>query len=152
MGKVRDRWLGLAAAAALLAVPASAQEAAPASAPPAPTCSEERTALEAERAQLRSTIAAIATGRGAKKQRRKVSGGDVAKGVAGTAATVLLPFPFGLAVNAGASAAGKKGGKSAPPADPGPDVYALIARQQAAEARLAELAGTCPAPAAPAER
>lgn len=94
---------------------------------------------------MRTIIADIATGRWHKhnRKKRKLSGGDVAKAAGSTAASILLPFPFGLAANA-ASSAGKgkaKEGELAPGVIE-PDVPALIARQQAVEARLAEL-GAC---------
>lgn len=125
------------AAAAALAGATATQEAAPGR----PACAE-RPALEAERQALRGAIADIATGRWAKqrKKQRKLSGKAAGRAAAGTAASVLLPFPFGLAANAVASAAGGK--KKPEPLPEGPDAAPLIARQQAVEARLAALASS----------
>lgn len=123
------------AAAALLASPAGAGQPVP----PPPTCegaAGERAALRAERARINEAIGDIALGRRARK--RKVSGGDVAAGVAGTAASVLLPFGIGALVGAGARAAAKGSRKKAP-ARPRPDVPAMIERVNAIDARLARI-------------
>jgi hypothetical protein len=117
----------------------------PAPAPPAPAAecagaAAERAELEAGRAAAKVAIADIATGR--RRTKRKVGAGDVGRAVAGTAASVLLPFGIGALVSAGASAVGGKGKKTQTPVEPEADVPALIARQQAIEARLAELS-TC---------
>jgi len=101
-------------------------------------CQAERSALEAERAGLKRTIADIALGK--HRRKRKVSGGEVAAGVAGTAASVLLPFGVGALLGAGASAAAKSKRRKQP-APPPPDVPALIERLRLAEARLGELQG-----------
>ncbi|HEY0148288.1 MAG TPA: hypothetical protein VGB70_04725 [Allosphingosinicella sp.] len=127
-----------ALAAALLACPLSAQEV------PTSACPAEKAALQAERNALRTAVSDIATGRWHKinRTKRKLSGGDAAKAAGGAAASVLLPFPFGLAVNAATSAGGRKGkGDELAPGTVEPDVAALIARQQAVETRLAELGG-----------
>ena len=129
---------------------ASAQPAAAPSAPPvAPGArahpalrgctgaAEERAALQAERADLDRRIADVALGKGPK---RKVGGGDVARGVAGTAATILLPFGLGVAVNAGTTLATRAGKKKKAAA---PDGASLIARQEAIDSRLRALS-TCP--------
>jgi len=128
-------------AAALGSAPALAQGAP---APPS-VCLAEKQALAAERTALRTVIADIATGRWHKqnKKKRKLSGGDAAKAAGGAAASVLLPFPLGLAMNA-VSSANKKKTKGEDDLAAGviePDVPALIARQQAVDARLAELGG-----------
>ena len=122
----------LAAAALLLAQPAEAVPEPCAAAP------GEQAALEAARTEIRRELADIALGKGPKKQRR-VSGGDVGRAAAGVAAGVLLPFPLGVAVNAGTRAIG--GGKKAEPTPPGPNgaAVALMDRQREVEARLAEL-------------
>jgi hypothetical protein len=129
----------------LLALAASLGSALPAGAaePDRPAActgaAAERAALQAERAALDERIGDIALGRGKK---RKVGGGEVAAGVAGTAASVLLPFGIGALVGAGASAAAKSGRRKKP-APPEPDVPAMIDRMDAIDARLAALAG-CP--------
>lgn len=125
-------------AAALLAAPA---EAAPASLPApgpaaAPSCQAERTALRGERAELNRTLGDIALGK--TRRKRKVSGGEVAVGVAGTAASVLLPFGVGALLSAGAGAAARSGRKKRPAAPP-PDVPAMIERIQAIDVRLKAL-------------
>ena len=120
-----------ALAASLAAVPGQAQEG------PAPGCAVEREALRAELAAVRGEIADIALGRSPRK-RKKISTGKAARGAAGAAAGILLPFPFSLAIGAAGAAAG---GSKARPAEPAPDVPALIERQRLVEARLAELAG-----------
>ena len=125
----------LAAAAMAAPVPAAAPASPPA---PVPGCAAERSALEAERAGLKRTIADIALGK--HRRKRKVSGGEVAAGVAGTAASVLLPFGVGALLGAGASAAAKSKRRKQP-APPPPDVPALIERLRLAEARLGELQG-----------
>jgi len=119
--------------------PAAGAEAAPAAVPPCEGAAAERSALGAERAAIRRTIGDIALGR---HRRRKASGGEVAAGVAGAAASVLLPFGVGALLGAGASAAAK-GSRKKKPAPPAPDVPAMIERLRAVDARLAEL-GACP--------
>lgn len=121
----------------LIAFALAAQPAAPAAEAGCAGAAEERAALETERAALGEAIANVAMGRPAKK-RKKTSGGDVARGVAGTAASILLPFPLGLAVNAGAGAAAKAGRKKAP-APAGPDVGQMIEREREIGVRLLEL-------------
>ncbi len=136
------RFLGGAAAAALVTSPASAQPASPqaASAPAViPACAgapEERAALEAERSALDRAIGDIALG---KRKKRKASGGEVAAGVAGAAASVILPFGIGALLGAGAKAAAS-GGRKKRPAAPAADVPAMVDRLGIIEARLAELA------------
>jgi hypothetical protein len=96
----------------------------------------ERVRLESERAQIDRTIDDIAMGRHGRKP-KKVSGGDVAQGVAGTAASILLPFGVGALLSAGASAAirsGKK--KGANPTPPGPDVEGMLDREREIGDRL----------------
>jgi hypothetical protein len=142
---VRPKALPLLASAALLAVPPAdaadpANLLAPETAAPAiPSCdgaAAERTALQAERVLLNRTIGDIALGR--HRPRRKVSGGEVAAGVAGTAASVLLPFGVGALLSAGAGAAARSGRKRKP-APPAPDVPAMIERLHAIDARLGAL-------------
>ena len=129
-------------AAALLAAPADS--AAPAG-PPAPgpavapaSCQAERASLQAERAALHRTLGDVALGKNRRK--RKVSGGEVAVGVAGTAASVLLPFGVGALLSAGAGAAAKASRKKRP-APPPPDVPAMVERIRILDARLAALEG-----------
>ncbi len=117
------------------AVPASPSPAGPAA--PSP-CAAERSALQAERSELNRTLGDIALGKSRRK--RKPSGGEVAAGVAGTAASVLLPFGVGALLSAGAGAAARSGRKRKP-APPPPDVPAMIERLRAVDARLAELKG-----------
>jgi hypothetical protein len=125
-------------AAALLAAPAGSAEPAglPAPGPVSPCAgaAAERAALQAERAALNRTIGDIALGKNRRK--RKVSGGEVAVGVAGTAASVLLPFGVGALLSAGAGAAARSGRRRRP-APPPPDVPAMIERLRAIDARLA---------------
>ena len=128
--------------ALLSAPPAIAQNLAIPSEPPAtPDCatfSAERTALAAERETVRLAIADIAMGR---THRRRPGAGAAGRAAGGAAASLLLPFGIGLAVNADAAAlqsAGRKKKRKARPPAPEPDVPALIARQQAIEASLAE--------------
>jgi hypothetical protein len=103
----------------------------------------ERVRLESERAQIDRTIDDIAMGRHGRKP-KKVSGGDVAQGVAGTAASILLPFGVGALLSAGASAAIKSGKKKgAKPAPPGPDVEGMLEREREIGQRLDELKA-CP--------
>jgi hypothetical protein len=130
-------------AAALLAAPAAAVPESPAGPPPAPSCAAERSALQAERTGLNRTIGDIALGKSRRK--RKVSGGEVAAGVAGTAASVLLPFGIGALVGAGAGAAAKATRRKRPE-PPGPDVPAMIERLRAIDSRLAALAGCASTP------
>lgn len=130
-------------AAALVAAPADA--AAPAGPPPpvpaaAPSCEAERTQLQAERTGLKAAIGDIALGK-SRRKKRKPGAGEVAAGVAGTAASVLLPFGIGALLSAGAGAAAKAGRRKRP-APPPPDVPAMIERLRAIDARLAGL-GAC---------
>lgn len=127
-------------AAALLAAPAQAAAPAspPAPAPAPPSCQAERAALQAERAELNRTLGDIALGKNRRK--RKVSGGEVAAGVAGTAASVLLPFGVGALLSAGAGAAARSGRRKKV-APPPPDVPAMIERMRIIDARLAGLEG-----------
>lgn len=127
----------IAAVAALLAPPAGAQEAA---AVDCAAAAGERAALAAEQAALQAAIGDIALGRHPKRK-KKGRGGEVARGVAGAAASILLPFPLGLAV--GAAGAATRGKSKARPEPAAPDAAALIARQQAVEGRLAEIAQAC---------
>jgi hypothetical protein len=125
-------------AASLLAAPADAADpAAPASAPP--PCQAERESLRAERAEVNRAIGDIALGKNRRK--RKPSGGEVAAGVAGAAASVLLPFGVGALLGAGAGAAAKASRRKKP-APPTPDVPAMIERLRIIDARLAAL-GAC---------
>lgn len=130
-------------AASLLAAPADAGTPAnlfapaPEAAAPCAGAAAERAALRAERAELDGRIGDIALGRNRKK--RKVGGGEVAAGVAGTAASVLLPFGIGALLSAGARAAARSGRKKTP-APPPPDVPAMIERLRAVDSRLAALA------------
>jgi hypothetical protein len=147
---------GLVASAVLAAAcaPAGAAPPVPAAAPaPVADCAAERAALQAEHAAVRMAIADVALGRS--RPRRKAGAGDVGRAAAGAAASLLLPFGIGLAVNAAGAAASKAGkkGKKKPPPPPEADVPALIERQHAIEARLAAIAGAgCgPAPAAAAD-
>jgi hypothetical protein len=136
----------LLSAALLLPPPAGAAEPAnllAAEVAPAPSCAgaaAERAALEAEKAAIHARIGDIALGR--HRKRRKVGAGEVAAGVAGTAASVLLPFGIGALLGAGAGAAARSGRKKKP-APPEPDVPAMIERLHLVDARLAELKG-CP--------
>lgn len=130
-------------AAALVAAPAGgavpAGPAAPAPAPPPCAAAvAERAELQAERVELNRAIGDVALGKSRKK--RKVSGGEVAAGVAGTAASVLLPFGIGALLSAGAGAAARSARKKVP-APPPPDVPAMIERLRAIDARLADLPG-----------
>jgi hypothetical protein len=128
----RVKPLSFLLAAALLAEP-------PVAAPsPCPGAAAERTALQAERATLNRTIGDIALGKSRRK--RKVSGGEVAAGVAGTAASVLLPFGIGALLSAGAGAAAKASRKKRPAPAP-PDVPAMIERLRSIDARLKALEG-----------
>ncbi|TFI57954.1 hypothetical protein E2493_12210 [Sphingomonas parva] len=95
----------------------------------------ERAQIAAQLQVLRQEIADIALGK-APRRKVRVSGGDAARGAAGAAAGLLLPFPLGLLAGAGAAATKDRKPKADPP---GPDVPAMIERQQALEARLAEL-------------
>ena len=119
-----------------LLAPEPAETAAPPAALPCEGAAAERAALEAERAAINARIGDIALGR--HRPRRKVSGGEVAAGVAGTAASVLLPFGVGALIGAGAGAAARKSRKRKP-APPEPDVPAMIDRLHAIDARLAGL-------------
>jgi hypothetical protein len=128
-------------AAALLAAPAEAVAPAgpPAPAPAAaPSCAAERVELQAERAALHRTLGDIALGKNRRK--RKVSGGEVAAGVAGTAASVFLPFGVGALLSAGAGAAARSGRRKRPEPPP-PDVPAMVERMRTIDARLAALGG-----------
>lgn len=97
-----------------------------------PAPAEERAALVAERTELDRRINDLAMG---KKTKRKTSGADVARGVAGTAASVLLPFPLGAAINAAGAAASK--GKKRPRVDLAP----LLSRAREIDTRLERLEG-----------
>jgi len=134
--------------------PAQVAAPIPAEAAPAPDCSAaaaERIDLEARRSEVKTNIANVAMGR--PQKRRKVGAGDVGRAAAGTAASLLLPFGVGFLLNAATGAAARSGRKQGP-AEPQPDIAALIDQQQAIEARLREIAAspcaTAPAPAAPA--
>ena len=135
-------------AAAFVAAP---DPAATATSPPALNCAAvaaERTELEALHVQVKRAISDLALGR--PQRRRHVGAGDVGRAAAGTAASLLLPFGIGIALNVATGAAaqaGKKKHKSAP--EILPDVPALIDRQHAIEARLRALAAS-PCAAAPA--
>jgi hypothetical protein len=138
--------LCLLLAAALLAAPADSAVPAgpPAPGPPAAPApcdgaAAQRPALEAERVELNRAIGDIALGK-SRRRKRKVSGGDVAAGVAGAAASVLLPFGVGALLGAGAKAAARSGRKKRA-APPPPDVPAMIDRLRTLDARLAALAG-----------
>jgi hypothetical protein len=128
--------LGAPPAVAAEPVNLLAPEPAAAAASPCQGAAAEQAALEAERAALNARIGDIALGRS--RPRRKVSGGEVAAGVAGTAASVLLPFGVGALLGAGASAAAKSGRRKRA-APPPPDVPAMIERLHAIDARLAGL-------------
>jgi hypothetical protein len=139
-GAMRRPLLALLAIA-ILAAPAGAQEA-----PDCAAVQAERTALEAERGALRRTVTDLALGR---RKRRGPGAGEVGGAALGTAATILLPFGIGAAVSAGVGAAARSAGKkkrareaAAAPPPPGP--AALVARQQAVDARLEAIAaGPC---------
>jgi hypothetical protein len=122
---------------AAAAEPANLLAPAPAAPGPCAGAAAERAALQAERAQLDAAIGDVAIGR---RPKRKASGGEVAAGVAGAAASVLLPFGVGALAGAGARAAARSGRKRKP-APAGPDGAAMVARVQAIDARLAELKG-----------
>ena len=135
----------LATAAAPLAAqgtePSAAQQVEPVvtDAPTPVDCAAveaERTKTAEELHAVKEEIGDIAMGKSPRK-RKGPSGGAVARGAAQTAAGILLPFPFGVLVGAGAAAAKQK--KPPAPSD-GPDVPALIEQQRQLEARLAELA------------
>ena len=145
--KARTLTAAVAACALLLSSPAGATVPAPASpAPAAADCSAvaaERTALQGEHRSVRMAISDIAMGRN--RPKRKASAGDVGRAAAGTVASLLLPFGLGIAANAAGAAASKSGKKKKKAAEPEVDVEAMIARQQAIEARLRELgAAGCP--------
>jgi hypothetical protein len=144
-GGVKANPILMLAALSLLAPSAAAQGPAAAPAAPAPgepilctSAPAQREALLAERRAVNAAIGDIALGRN--RKRRKPSGGQVAAGVAGTAASVLLPFGIGALLSAGASAAAKKGRRKKPP-PPEPDVPAMIERLHWIDARLAALQG-----------
>lgn len=150
-GRRRGRLRGWPALALLCTPPAAAAAPATLAAPgavaaetatePCAAAAAEQAALRAERAQISGAIGDIALGKS--RSKRKVSGGEVAAGVAGTAATVLLPFGIGALLGAGARAAAK-GSRKKKPAPPQPDVPAMIARVNAIDARLALLAACAP--------
>jgi hypothetical protein len=127
--------------AAMLTPAIACAQAAPEPATPAEpeSCTTERTRLMGEYQVVRTTIADVATGQWRRQHRakKKVSGGDAGRSAAGAAASVLLPFPLGLAVGAVGAATKKKGQAAAEP--DGPDVPALIARQEEIETRLREM-------------
>jgi hypothetical protein len=115
----------------------------------------ERTRLEAEHKTGAAAIADVAMGRKPTKSKGP-SAGQVGEVAAGTAASVLLPFPFGPLLNLGraaARAAARNKQKQAQPAAPAPDVEAMVRRQNEIETRLAEIraetkgAGCAPATA-----
>lgn len=129
-------------AAALLAAPADAAVPAGAPAPvpaAAPSCEAERAALAAERTGLKAALGDIALGK-SRRKKRKPGAGEVAAGVAGTAASVLLPFGIGALLSAGAGAAARSGRKKRP-APPPPDVPAMIERIRIIDSRLGALEG-----------
>ncbi len=107
-------------------------------------------ALAAERAQLQGegtainrTITDLAFGR-TPKLKKGVKAGDVGQAVLGTAASVLLPFGLGAALNLGVSAARRSGqerdkSSQVPSVAPTPDVPALIAREGVIRQRLAQI-------------
>lgn len=103
----------------------------------APGCTAEIVALRQEHAVIRRVIADIATGRG--RKRKGMSAAGAGRALAGTAATLLLPFGIGALANAGTSAALKDSDKKPKRQVVEPDVPGLIARQQAIEDRLGEL-------------
>jgi hypothetical protein len=119
---------------AVLLLPAAAE---PQPAAPCEGAAAERSALQAERSALDRAVSDIALGR---RKKRKVGGGEVAAGVAGAAASVLLPFGVGALLGVGAKAAAKSGRKLKP-APPAPDVRAMIERLDSIDVRLAALAG-----------
>ena len=122
------RKLGMAPLAALLLPsPALAQEVAPSD------CAEVAS-LREEHAAIDGAIGDIAMG---KKPKRRIGAADAGRVAAGTAIGLLLPFPLGAAVSAGTSQLGK----SKKAREPGPDVPAMIERQNAIEARLQALDG-----------
>lgn len=127
-------------AAALVAGPAGAgAPAGPAPAGVAPCLDEAgRAKLRAERAELNRTIGDIALGKSRRK--RKPSGGEVAAGVAGAAASVFLPFGVGALLGAGAGAAAKASRRKRP-APPQPDVPAMIERLRTIDERLSAVPG-----------
>jgi hypothetical protein len=139
-------------AALVTSAPATAT---PAAAPAAPAPVQDCAALAAERARLEAehkagaaAIADIAMGKKPKQTKRKgPSAGQVGEAAAGTAASVLLPFPFGPLFNVGraaARAAARKKQKQAQPSAPEPDVEAMVRRQNEIETRLTEIgAGGC---------
>ena len=118
---------------ALLLAPPAGAAAEPA---PCQGAAAERAQLQAERTALNARIGDIALGR--HRPKRKLSGGEVAAGVAGTAASVLLPFGVGALLGAGAGAAARSGRKRKP-APPPPDVPAMIERLRVLDSRLAGL-------------
>lgn len=135
---------GLSAGAAAAMLIASAP-VPPAASPGCDAAAAERAALEQERNAVNRAISDIALG-GSAGKRGPASGGDVARHAAGTAASMLLPFGLGIAVNAAAALASRAGrkGKEAQAARPEPDAAALIARADAIDARLAEMKAGCP--------
>ena len=144
MKRPRSIALYLVAASVELGASAQAQEAAQ-------PCGVERAQLQAERTAISRAIADIALGR-TPKPKKRVKAGDVSQAVLGTAASVLLPFGLGAALNMGVSAArkgAKKAGQAAP-APSEPDVPALIARERLIDERLAGIeAAGCAAGASP---
>ena len=134
----RSGFLPLLAATSVLVGSAGAGAQSPPSACEA--FAAERAQLQAERAAIRETIGDMALGRSS-KPKKGVSAGAVGQAVLGTAASVLLPFGVGAAVNLGVAAArqGAKKGAEAAPAAQGPDASELIAREQAIDERLAQL-------------
>ncbi len=103
----------------------------------------ERAQLQAEGAAIERTISDLAFGRTPKVKKRPQAG-DVGQAVLGTAASVLLPFGLGAALNLGVSAARRSGQERDKPAEapsvaPAPDVPALIAREGVIRQRLAQI-------------
>lgn len=103
----------------------------------------ERAQLEAEGAAIKRSISDLAFGR-TPKVKKRAKAGDVGQAVLGTAASVLLPFGVGAALNLGVSAARRSGQEQdkpgeAPSVAPAPDVPALIAREAVIRQRLAQI-------------
>jgi len=133
-------------AIAVASAPADAQPpAAPAGGGGCAAAEAEKTALIAERAALREAVTDLAMGR---RKRRRPGAGAVGGALAGTAATILLPFGIGAAVSAGVGAAARSAGKKkrareAASVPPPPDPAALVERQQAVDSRLEAIAAQC---------
>ncbi len=132
--------------ALVTSAPAAATTPAAAPVAPAQDCAAlaaERTRLEAEHKAGAAAIADIAMGKKPEQtKRRGPSAGQVGEAAAGTAASVLLPFPFGPLFSVGraaARAAARKKQKQAQPPAPEPDVEAMVRRQNEIETRLSEI-------------